>query len=797
MTNEAASWADTNEEQATSNVVHSLVRFLWLLRRRKSVVFTAMAIAGMLGAIYFVSATRIYRAKAQVLVMQSTSGTQVEVSTGRSAQDQIETFQRLFTSRIVLESALKQIPKLPPEISESDSLERAIDTLRGMLRTSTLRRTSIIEVSCLSESPQSSVQLVNAVVKSYIEYIDKNHSSVTRDVIADLNRERVVLQDQLSKQEVELQEARRQSADLGIGEGSGAVHPLVQNVIALNESVASIRQKRVKLEASLTSLRDAVVRGGDLRQHFSAVEPVVGKELLLSALGVNSHEAQAMQEEQRGILSQQAKLKTLANYYGANHPEVAQIRQRIQASQTFIASIQTRFDEQLTGSKQVELGTMLTRLLEEELARAVEQERQLAQEYAVAETQAILHNDLVAQRMIIERKVQQTRDLFATLNERIGTIEINQGQNDVRADIVTTPMLPEEPVSPQALQVLLMSGLLGIGIGSLAVYVLDVVDDRFRSPEELQEQLGVPVLAMVRKHAPLVGEGMQTLQVFRAPDAVESEAFRTLRTTLAFSGQEFRRIVVTSSEPADGKTTVLSNLGVSFAQSGSRTLLIDCDLRRPGLTNLFGMRANEGVSEVLRSSDDLDSLVADKIQPLEQENLYVLPAGRRPFDSAELLGRDRFSDLLAWAETKYDQILIDSPPVLAAADAAITGRLVDGMLLVVQPDKNHRRSVIRAVEGVNAFECNLLGTVVNAVSEEDGASYYGYGGYGYGYSEGYGETFEEEETQDVVLHDDELPATVPMNIESMTSTASPTSGDVSDSDDDDAADSWFNWKQSA
>jgi Mrp family chromosome partitioning ATPase len=141
-----------------------------------------------------------------------------------------------------------------------------------------------------------------------------------------------------------------------------------------------------------------------------------------------------------------------------------------------------------------------------------------------------------------------------------------------------------------------------------------------------------------------------------------------------------------------------------------------------------------------------------------------------------LLSRDRFADLLAWAETAYDQILIDSPPVLAAADAMIAGRLVDGILLVVQPDKNHRRSVLRAVDGVNSLECNLLGTVINAVSEDDGTSYYGYGGYGYGYgygSEAYGDAVDGQ--PDTVP----LPSDLPPEIE------------------EEPGDSWFNWKQSA
>ena len=123
------------------------------------------------------------------------------------------------------------------------------------------------------------------------------------------------------------------------------------------------------------------------------------------------------------------------------------------------------------------------------------------------------------------------------------------------------------------------------------------------------------------------------------------------------------------------------------------------------------------------------------------EGLDVLPCGPRPSDPAELLSRERFHDLLSWAETLYDQILVDSPPALAATDAAIIGRLTDGVIVVVQPQKNHRRRVLRAVEGLGAMGVNLMGVVVNAVASDEGTNYHGYGadyGYGYGYGYAYG-----------------------------------------------------------
>jgi capsular exopolysaccharide synthesis family protein len=252
---------------------------------------------------------------------------------------------------------------------------------------------------------------------------------------------------------------------------------------------------------------------------------------------------------------------------------------------------------------------------------------------------------------------------------------------------------------------------------------------------------------MVRQHPARDESGLDGLQLHCAPDAAESEAFRTLRTTLAFSRESVGRIAVTSAEPADGKTTVVANLGVAYAQVGKRTLLIDGDLRRPGLSSLFQLRSQSGLSDVLRSDEAVGRMCVERIRPSGLDRLDILPCGPRPSDPAELLGRERFSDLLGWAETIYDQILVDGPPILAASDVAVMGRLVDGVVVVVQPHKNHRRRVLRAVESLASLGVALAGVVVNRIAGDAAAGYYGYAGdYGYGY--GYGSRYGSEPEHD-------------------------------------------------
>ena len=184
--------------------------------------------------------------------------------------------------------------------------------------------------------------------------------------------------------------------------------------------------------------------------------------------------------------------------------------------------------------------------------------------------------------------------------------------------------------------------------------LLDALDDRFRSVEEMQGRLGLPLLSMVHQLEPPESVGLQALVAHATPTSAASESFRTLRTALTLTHPDARQIVVTSAEPGDGKTTILANLAVCYAQASKRTLLIDADLRRPGLTGLMNMRGPQGLSEVLRSEGDIGQLAKLHIRRSGIEWLDVLPSGPRPTDPAELLGSPRFSQLLAWAETVYD-----------------------------------------------------------------------------------------------------------------------------------------------
>ena len=273
------------------------------------------------------------------------------------------------------------------------------------------------------------------------------------------------------------------------------------------------------------------------------------------------------------------------------------------------------------------------------------------------------------------------------------------------------------------------------------------VDDRYGPSALLTPANAVTVIRLLFSPALLV-------LIIREPSSWLAVG---LWSALAFTDGGASRLVVTSTEPGDGKTTISVNLGTAIAQSGKRTLLVDADMRRPGLTPLVNLRGQRGLSTLLRDSAPIADSALRNLAAGFLPNLDVIPSGPRPVNPMELLASDRFSELLAWAETVYDQILIDSPPVLAVSDSAIIGRLVDGVVLTLRPEKNRRRLVVRAVESFPPLGVNVLGLVINHVDAEKNQDYYGYGyGYGYGYSY--------DEQEDAELSDSRAPERRPRKV---------------------------------
>jgi len=583
------------------------------------------------------------------------------------------------------------------------------------------------------------LNVVQAIVQSYLDFMDKMHKGTTEEISRVLTKERAETAEKLAQKQSDLLEARRHFADMGFRSEGRTLHPALQRAVYFNEALIAVQKQRVEYQASLAAIDTAMRNGEDLGQHLMAVADVVGREVLMSSLGLGNRDATTQASLEQNLLSDVAQLNTLQQHLGPAHPEVVALQERIRLAEQFLRGAHGRIQERVADLRNSQLGPWLVQIVRQRLDEARQREQILQAQFEAARTEAIDTTGQLAQIETLERDVKRLSDINDVLLNQIASLDLKKSGQEVRVAVTEEPVVVETPVSPRLSYVALVALLSGFGAGLAMVQLLDTLDDRFRSVEELQTRLGVPVLTMIQHLPPSDTAGLPGLTAFAAPTCDETEAFRTLRTALALAQQDARQIVISSAEPGDGKTTILANLAVCCAQAEKKTLLIDADLRRPGLTGIMNMRGTRGLSEILRSDGDIAQLALAHIQASGMPGLDVLPSGPRPTDPARLFGNPKFSELLAWAGTVYDQILIDSPPALTTSDTAIIGRLVDGLILVVQPAKNRRRLVTRVVDSLGMMKIPLLGLVVNRVSPANDRGYYGYhGGYGYGYAYAYG-----------------------------------------------------------
>ena len=298
----------------------------------------------------------------------------------------------------------------------------------------------------------------------------------------------------------------------------------------------------------------------------------------------------------------------------------------------------------------------------------------------------------------------------------------------VSASVVNSASVPGAPVSPQPVRTLTLAAILGLLVGIGIVVLRDVLDTTVSGSDELAEISGAPGLGVIA-FDPDATEHPLIVQI--APRSPRAEAFRQLRTNLQFvdvdAGQKV--IVITSSVPSEGKTTTTVNLALALADAGVRVLLVEGDLRRPRVSEYLGIVGEVGLTNLLVGSVDVE----DAVQQAGESGLNVIASGPTPPNPSELLQSQAMTDLVAKLRQRADIVLVDSPPLLPVADAAILSTHADGAILVTRHGHTKTDQIRQAVANLEQVGGRLLGTVLT-MTPTKGPDAYRYG-YGYGYGE--------------------------------------------------------------
>ena len=576
-------------------------------------------------------------------------------------------------------------------------LSEATAIVQGSIRTGVLDKTDIIEISVEMPDQLLAMQTANAVASEYQTFAKQMMVNRADDRAA-------FIKDRLADQ---AEEVARAQAELKTFLQSNQLTDVTSEAAALTDQIFKLQSDRQAVQLELATYKALL---GDLSVADTSTERL-RKIVGTGALASNTSVEKLYGQWQELVQQRQTARAT----YTDSAPEIDDIDAAIRSTK-----LQLR-----------EAADLYRSTLEQRLSSYDDRLASLREE---TKRYPALSAD--QQRLIANHRSVQT--MYESLRNMYQVAQIDAAvENDV-VRIIDPARYPIKPVSPDRRRDVLLAVALGILAGVGIAVLLDRLDDSVRSPDEISEQLNLTMLGMIPAikldHDPVPGSvTMERLVTHANPRSPVAESYRSLRTNLAFARarQNIKTLVLTSPGPADGKSTTVANLAITFAQQGQRTLLIDGDLRRAVLDKTFSVPRSPGLTEVIVGQAELEHAVNATAVP----NLFVLGSGQFPPNPSELLGSSAMANVIREANEQFDVVLFDSPPLLAVTDAAVLSTMVDGTILVVRMGSTARQAVRRALGQLHAVHARVLGTVMNDVDLRR-SSYYG--GYGYAYYAYYG-----------------------------------------------------------
>jgi capsular exopolysaccharide synthesis family protein len=574
----------------------------------------------------------------------------------------------------------------------------------------------LIEVRFAAQNPQLAAQVVNAHLQNYVEQNFRSKYDATTQASGWLSSELEELRMKVEKSEDARLAYERENQIWQIDEKQNITTQKLGDLSrAATEAQMEVAQKEALYRMAISGNVDALP---------AALSNGVVQDLLRRKSQLDEDYAEAI------------------NQYGPNFPKVLRLAEKQKEIDADLANTRKTMVESVEEDYNTAQSHLA--LLQEAL------DKQKADANGLAEK--------LVQYNILQHDADSNKQLYDGLLQKLKEAGITAGLRSSNIRVVDPALVPTTPSRPQKAKNILLALLVGLvgGVG-LAIF-REYLDNTVKSPTDIEGLTGLPSLAVVPflpelngHHGKLsrIGRGATGREVsgprvellaYVQPKSQISEAFRALRTSLLLSRAEHppQVILVTSALPREGKTTASVNLAVTLAQLGDRTLIMDADLRKPGIRRALNLTSGKdaGLSSYLAGVSSLDEVTTP--HPAIS-NLAVLTTGPVPPSPADLLSSHRMRETIADLRRRFKFIVIDSPPILAATDAVILSSLTDGVLLVVRSRATPKEAFTRARDLLGAVKSRLLGVVLNAVDSSAPDYYYSYRYYPYAYGYGYSE----------------------------------------------------------
>ncbi len=687
-----------NDGQTLHHFLLIAKKYLWL------VLVCAMLGAGA-GFIQNATTPKEYTSTANIEITQDTAD-QFRMDTGGGYDSGYIDVAKLDTEIAILKSstlAMKTITSLhldsnkdflPPgnnyvyDLSKIGDRHALIGMFEGGLSAGRYGHTNILDLSFTTRNPELAAIICNTLIDNYVQHNFSDNYAATQEVSAWLSQQLGDLKKRLEDSQEHMLTVQKDIGLVGLDQTQSI---MLSRLVDISHEVTNAETQRLVAQAKLITMQSAPP---DVLATLSGDSVLLGLKERLTSL--------------------QEEYASLSSRYGAKNPKLVEIHSEM---------------GEITESMKREQATVLARA-QEEVNAAAENQNALRSRLESEKTAAYSGNSKAVEYSLARREYEANRALYDGLQQRLQEAGIIAGLHSTNIRRIDPADAPDFPSAPRKSVNLTMGLLCGLGLGLMLSFLIEALDTNVKTIYDIEERLGLPMLGVV----PQVESKLLSPETF-VRDATSplpgawsrlAEAYRSLRTTILLSraGTPPQVILISSAKPSEGKTSITTLESIVFALNGSRVLLIDSDLRRPSVHLRFRIANKIGLTSVLTGK----SILEEAIVPVSSlPNLHILPAGPIAPMPAELLGSMQMQRLVEGLRSKYDFILIDTPPVLTVTDAAVLVSVSDGVVLVLRYAQASRNVVARASEILLRSGAHLLGVVLNAVDlqSSDYSEYYG------------------------------------------------------------------------
>lgn len=689
-----------------------LSHYLWIIKRYRWRILAFIATCVLATFIISKRLTPIYESTATVEVdrqiPQGVMGADALRSTPNDADQFLATQVKLIQSDAVLRPVaekyklLEEEKQLPADKAKSTSVEDA-PTFLKKLKVTRPPNTYLLLISYRSPNAQLAADVANAISTSYIANTYAIQSNASSGLSTFMEKQLDEMKAKMEKSNLALTQFEK---DFGVINPEDRTSILSARLLQINTEYTSAQADRVRKEAAYESVKAGTLEAAQV-----------------------SVQGEALKKISERLNEAEEKFADIKTRFGANYPEYRKAAALVNELQTQLNNAKTS-----TGGR-----------VEVEYKQAVDRERMLRK--SVDETKAEFDrmNSRSSLYQTVKREAEADRKFYEELLRKIKEAGINSGfqNSSIRPADRARPGL--KPVSPNIklnlFLALLFSTILAVG----GAVVSDMLDNTIRDPEYIKRALNTEVLGMLPEvkpkritaaavAGPANGHANGTLALMRLNDATDQrtsgyvEAIRTLRNSILLSNMDtqIHSMLVTSASPREGKTTTAVHLALAHAEQHHKTLLIDCDLRRPNVYKYFDVENEKGMTSVITENERWQDMLVQVPSVPDLDLLLSGPVSRR---AADLVGRP-MSQILDEASKIYDLVVVDAPPMLGFAESLQLSTLVDGVVVVAHAGETSRNAVASVLSTLNRVNANVVGVVMNKMAGHLSDGYYYYGYYG-------------------------------------------------------------------